>query len=161
MSILKRKSSLSFPSNHLCLCSIYQVQREPSGATGARSSSSVSRDRASLARRAAADEGSGEGRNASMSPTRAMGARSVSIERKAGSGSGQPIYRGLNTLEGIGSSVSPQVNPAAIDDRRGRTGFRVEDNLGAGEVGRGRNPVGSPTGARSVSANRQPRIAEE
>lgn len=130
-----------------------QVLREPSGATGARSSSSVSRSRSRQPRTALRDEGSGEARHASMSPSRAMGSRSMSIDRSGKPT--QPIYRKLNTLEGIGSSVSPQVNPDAFDNRRGRT-TKVAD--GDRDT---RFPVGSPTGARSVSRNRQPSSFEE
>ncbi|KAK9893491.1 hypothetical protein P389DRAFT_181967 [Cystobasidium minutum MCA 4210] len=125
-----------------------RVPREPSGATGARSSSSISRSRSRQPRNALRDEGSGEARHASMSPSRAMGTRSVSIDRSGKPT--QPVYRGLNTLEGIGSSVSPQVNPEAFDSGRGRSSSRNR------EAENTRFPVGSPTGARSVSATRQP-----
>lgn len=134
-----------------CTCTdsvAIQVPREPSGATGARSSSSISRSRSRQPRNALRDEGSGEARHASMSPSRAMGTRSVSIDRSGKPT--QPVYRGLNTLEGIGSSVSPQVNPEAFDSGRGRSSSRNR------EAENTRFPVGSPTGARSVSATRQP-----
>lgn len=52
----------------------------------------------------------------------------------------------MNTLEGIGSSMSVTVNPDALDDRRGRPGYQNENNF--------RQQLGSPTGARSVSAQR-------
>lgn len=130
-----------------------RVPREPSGATGARSSSSISRSRSRQPRSGLRDEGSGEARHASMSPSRAMGSRSISIDRNGKPT--QPIYRKLNTLEGIGSSVSPQVNPEAFDDRRGRTTKLAEGDRNP------RFPIGSPTGARSVSRSRQPTSFEE
>lgn len=139
--------------SQLTWCAV-QVPREPSGATGARSSSSISRSRSRQPRTGLRDEGSGEVRHASMSPSRAMGTRSVSIDRSGKPT--QPVYSRLNTLEGIGSSVSPQVNPDAFDDRRGRTTKPVD-----GAERDSRFPLGSPTGARSVSSSRQPSSLEE
>lgn len=75
-----------------------------------------------------------------------MGARSGSIER-----TGSRTYSGLNTLEGIGSSMSVSINPDALDDRRGRPGYQNENNF--------RQAVGSPTGARSVSAQRSSSVS--
>ena len=85
------------------------------------------------------------GRNAAMSPSRAMGARSGSIER---SSSQTRQYSRLNTLEGIGASVGPQVNADALDDRRGRPGYQNERNTP------NHARLGSAKGARSVSRGR-------
>ncbi|KAL7005086.1 hypothetical protein EMMF5_005326 [Cystobasidiomycetes sp. EMM_F5] len=102
-----------------------RVQREPSGATSARSGSvSRSRDRSVASTGIAGytetpQQSTNEARNASLSPTRAMGARSVSRGRD--SSADTRMRTRLDTLEGIGSSISPVVAHDALD---GSTGIR-------------------------------------
>ena len=65
-------------------------------------------------------QGTNEARNASLSPTRAMGARSVSIDRNR-SGDTRMRTR-LDTLEGIGSSMSPVATHDALSGGTGSRG---------------------------------------
>jgi hypothetical protein len=46
----------------------------------------------------------------------------VSIERSPSDAARRRT--GLNTIEGMGTSVGPEVNPDALDSRRGRQGYQ-------------------------------------
>ncbi|CAD6576503.1 MAG: hypothetical protein CYPHOPRED_006023 [Cyphobasidiales sp. Tagirdzhanova-0007] len=97
-----------------------RTMREPSGATSARSGSLARQSNASQSPSSSGNTSHSPSSNASQSPSRAMGARSISAD-KATSGRQR---KGLDTIEGVGSSVGPQINPDAFEGRRVRVGRR-------------------------------------